>query len=193
MKKTTESSERPVESYKKPAESTKQPSESPKKISKSFLRILPVSQKAYEGFRERIIRVNKLFGLNPKYMLWLLDEYMYGRTHIKSGGGFVCDVTFKMLCYDIDRAKARSARARENARVRRERKASERREKEQQEQASLKNTKTENVERDNVEYNPRSEVNIGCTGRTEGVNRQFNPVKQRCYSKSRPWSDPESS
>lgn len=93
-----------------------------KKTSKTPERILPISQKAYESFRQRIIYINDLFGLDPHYMLWLYEEYLCGRRHVKSGGGLACDMTFKMLCDDIDRAIARSSRAREAARLRRERK-----------------------------------------------------------------------
>ena len=97
-----------------------------KKTSKSQVRKLPISQKAYEEFRARIIRVNDLFGLDPHYMLWLFEEYMRGRRPVRSGGGLACDLAFMMLRDDIDRAVARSARARENARLRRERKERER-------------------------------------------------------------------
>ena len=97
-------------------------------MKKTPERILPISQKAYETFRKRIIYINNLFGLDPHYMLWLYEEYLCGRRHVKSGGGLACDMTFKMLCDDIDRAIARSSRAREAARLRRERKMREQQE-----------------------------------------------------------------
>lgn len=96
------------------------------KTSKSQVRRLPISQKAYKEFRARIIRVNDLFGLDPHHMLWLFEEYLCGRHPHRSGGGLACDAAFMMLCYDIERAIARSARARENARLRRARKERER-------------------------------------------------------------------
>lgn len=108
-----------------------------KKISKERVRRLPVSQKAYEEFRARIIRVNDLFGLDPHHMLWLFEEYMYGRRHVRSGGGLPCELAFMMLRDDIDRAIARSARARENARLRRERKERERQERERAEAEAI--------------------------------------------------------
>ena len=93
-----------------------------KKTSDRHNRRLPVSKKAYNRFRERILRVNDLFGLDSNYMLWLFEEYMEGRTHDISEGGLACDLAFEMLRVDIDAAIARSARARRNARLRRERK-----------------------------------------------------------------------
>ena len=99
-----------------------------KKTSDRHNRRLPVSQKAYNRFRERILRVNDLFGLDSSYMLWLFEEYMEGRTHDISEGGLACDLAFEMLRVDIDAAIARSARARRNARLRRERKERERQE-----------------------------------------------------------------
>ena len=93
-----------------------------KKTSDRHDRRLPVSKKAYNRFRERILRVNDLFGLDSNYMLWLFEEYMEGRTHDISEGGLACDLAFEMLRVEIDAAIARSARARRNARLRRERK-----------------------------------------------------------------------
>ena len=93
-----------------------------KKTSDRHNRQLPISKKAYNRFRERILRVNDLFGLDSNYMLWLFEEYMEGRTHDISEGGLACDLAFEMLRVDIDAAIARSARARRNARLRRERK-----------------------------------------------------------------------
>lgn len=108
-----------------------------KKTSKTPERILPISQKAYESFRQRIIYINDLFGLDPHYMLWLYEEYLCGHRHAKSGGGLACDMTFKMLCGDIDRAIARSSRAREAARLRRERRIREQQERNTQQAQAI--------------------------------------------------------
>lgn len=109
-------------------------SEFQKRNLERFGHELPISEKAYNAFRERIIYVNNLYALEPKYMLWLFDEYLCGRRHLKSGGGFVCQVAFMMLRPEIDRAIERSTRAREQARKRRARKLAQRKEQARQEQ-----------------------------------------------------------
>ena len=88
----------------------------------------PISEKAYEGFRQRIIEVTRVFGHDPVDMLTMLDDYLSEGRY----GGRGCSVTdrcaFEVIKYEIDRARERSARARARARMRRERKLAEQRE-----------------------------------------------------------------
>ena len=94
---------------------------------------LPISQKAYDGFRERIRKVHEYLGYDAGDMLTMLDEYLAGD---KDAGGGCCladKMAFMLMRDEIDRAMARSARARENARLRRARKEQERQERERQE------------------------------------------------------------
>ena len=95
---------------------------------------LPISQKAYEGFRERIRKVHEYLGFDAGDMLTMLDEYLAGD---KDAGGGCCladKMAFMLMRDEIDRAMARSARARENARLRRARKEQERQEQEHERQ-----------------------------------------------------------
>ena len=109
-----------------------------KKSHRTETRNLRISQKAYDRFRERIKYVCNLFALDSHYLLWLMEEYLNGYTHLKSGGGLVTDFAFQLLRDELDRAMTRSRRAREQARIRRERKAQERKEQEQREQERQK-------------------------------------------------------
>ena len=93
----------------------------------------PISQKAYDGFRERIRKVHEYLGYDAGDMLTMLDEYLAGD---KDAGGGCCladKMAFMLMRDEIDRAMTRSARARENARLRRARKEQERQECERQE------------------------------------------------------------
>ena len=106
---------------------------------------LPISQKAYDGFRERIRKVHEYLGYDAGDMLTMLDEYLAGD---KDAGGGCCladKMAFMLMRDEIDRAMARSARARENARLRRARKEQERQERERQEAFANQETEIESV------------------------------------------------
>ena len=85
-----------------------------KKSHRTETRNLRISQKAYDRFRERIKYVCNLFALDSHYLLWLMEEYLNGYTHLKSGGGLVTDFAFQLLRDELDRAMTRSRRAREH-------------------------------------------------------------------------------
>lgn len=87
---------------------------------------LPISRKAYEGFRERIRTVSKAFGFDAAVMLTILDQYLDGDKNAGASAPMPINMAFQMLRFEIDRAITRSARARENARLRRERRQAER-------------------------------------------------------------------
>lgn len=91
-----------------------------KTTSKTQTPQLPISQKAYAGFRQRITDVNRSFGHDPAPMLEMLDRYLSGDKNPDCHGDTTCAFAFGMMRHDIDLAITRSARAREAARRRRE-------------------------------------------------------------------------
>ena len=107
-----------------------------KKTSQSQVRQLPISQKAYENFRERIKRINNWYALDATNMLRMLDDYLAGDSEPGGGASLIHNIAFLFLREEIDRAMARSTRVRENARRRRERKEQERKEQERKEAAA---------------------------------------------------------
>ena len=91
---------------------------------------LPISKKAYTRFCERIRRINATLGTDSAYMLDMLDEYLAGNKHPGDDLHPQQDFAFLFLRDEIDLAITRSTRAREAARLRRERKPPEKRHKE---------------------------------------------------------------
>lgn len=80
--------------------------------------ILPVSSKAYAGFRERIGQVITDHR-KREAMYEALDKYLDGDVETYAGALTPdCAMAFEMLRFDIDQAITRSARARMRARLR---------------------------------------------------------------------------
>lgn len=155
-----------------------------KKTSKSTARSLPISQKAYEGFRERIKRINNWYALDPRNMLQMLDDYLAGDSEPGGGASMIHKIAFLFLREEIDRAKARSARARENARLRRERKereraeAAEREAMERQMQACQDDTSRVDDGCDNEDLSLLPKQTRHIDEVTESIKRSWNEVRQ---------------
>lgn len=86
---------------------------------KKSLPLLPVSQKAYTSFIERIFRIFTVESQRTS-MLIALDRYLMGDKSYAGDLAPECAMAFEMLRFDIDLAIARSASARLRARQRKE-------------------------------------------------------------------------